>query len=226
MVHVYPSDANFLLVWSLHKNGFWAKISGDLKRRGFEAIVPAPQLAAIESAGLRAVDLRADPGILASDPLISADTAYTNKYEDYGNRADDAPMARAAEFYLLRAEALARTEGINGESIQLLNQIRRRSLRVVDANGQVVPGSDAFIEFKAADFQNAGELIAAIILERRVELCFEGNYFHDLMRTKGDVYFHFSGVLTVIPWNADRLRLPVPQREMDANPSLVQNPGY
>ena len=220
------SDANFLLVRFFHEAGLWAKISGDLKRRGFAAIVPAFQLAAIEDAGFKVVDLRTDPGILASDPLVSADGAYTNKYEDFGGRTDDAPIARAVELYLMRAEALARTQGINSESIELLNQIRRRSLRVIDASGQVVPNSDSFIEFKASDFQNAEELIAAIIVERRVELCFEGNYFHDLMRTKGDVYFYFSGMFTKIPYDSPCLRMPIPQREVDANPNLEQNPCY
>ncbi len=218
------SDANFLLVRRLHQKAKRAKISGDLNRRGFAVIVPPSQLSAIADAGYSVVDFRSDPG--APDPMVSDDGIYTNKYEDFTGMTDDAPMARAAEFYLMRAEALARTQGINEESIELLNQIRRRSLKVLDGSGTVVPDSDSFIEFKASDFPNADALVAAIILERRVELCFEGNYFHDLMRTKGDVYFYFSGAFTKIPYDAGRLRLPIPQREIDANPSLEQNPYY
>ncbi|WP_394343147.1 RagB/SusD family nutrient uptake outer membrane protein [Pedobacter psychrodurus] len=29
-----------------------------------------------------------------------------------------------------------------------------------------------------------------------------------------------------IPWNSTRLVFPIPQREIDANTKLVQNPGY
>lgn len=219
------SDANFFFARRVHQKANWAKISGDLKRRGFAAIMPSFQLSAIENAGYSVMDLRTDPG--APDPLVSNDGIYTNKYEDFAGLTDDAPMARAAEFYLIRAESLARTQGLNEESIELLNQIRRRSLRVMNGNGAIVPNSNSYIEYMTSDFQNTDELISAIILERRVELCFEGNYFHDLMRTKGDVYFYFSGVFTKIPYDANRLRLPIPQREIDANPiNLKQNPGY
>jgi hypothetical protein len=31
---------------------------------------------------------------------------------------------------------------------------------------------------------------------------------------------------TSIPWNDPRTVMPIPQREMDVNKKLVQNPGY
>jgi hypothetical protein len=126
-------------------------------------------------------------------------------------------LVRLATFYLMRAEALARTEGINQESLDLLNAIRTRAIRRVDSEGVQSDASDV-ISYEAADFADADELIEAIILERRVELAFEGNRIHDLRRLQRDV----RGVA----WDADVLVFPIPQREIDANDQLVQNPGY
>ena len=190
-----------------------AFLSDDLKKNGYEAIVPPKQLAVLQGAGYVAVDFRYAP------PLISHDTTRTNKYENgWIENEDDAPIARLAEFLLMRAEALARTEGINEESIALLNQVRGRSLRVVDSLWQAVPDGSALLLYQAEDFEDEAALIDAIILERRVELAFEGNYLHDLMRRKAPA--------RGLPYDDERLRLPIPQREVDANPNLVQNEGY
>lgn len=190
-----------------------AYISEDLKKNGYEAVVPPNQLAAIQRAGYAAVDLRYAP------PLISADTTRTNKYENgWIENEDDTPIVRLAEFLLMRAEALARTEGVNVESIALLNQVRERALRAVDSLGQEAPDGLALLLYKVEDFTDNAALIDAIILERRVELAFEGDYFHDLMRREEPA----KG----LPSGDERLRLPIPQREIDANPNLVQNEGY
>jgi starch-binding outer membrane protein, SusD/RagB family len=59
-----------------------------------------------------------------------------------------------------------------------------------------------------------------ILLERRLELAFEGHKIHDQRRLKLAVGSH--------AWNDPKLLFPVPQREIDANPKLKtqQNPGY
>ncbi|MCO6479763.1 MAG: RagB/SusD family nutrient uptake outer membrane protein, partial [Phaeodactylibacter sp.] len=190
-----------------------AYISDDLKKNGYEAVIPPGQLAAVQNAGYAVVDLRYAP------PLISADTTRTNKYENgWIENEDDAPIARLAEFLLMRAEALARTEGVNEESIALLNQVRERSLRALDSLGRVVPDGAALLLYRPEDFADEDALTEAVILERRVELAFEGYYFHDLMRRKAAV--------RELPYDDERLRLPIPQREVDANPNLVQNGGY
>ncbi len=205
-----------------------ATISPDLRENGYARIVPAFQLANLQAAypSAQVIDLRCDPdSILSTHPIVlndmTGDTTRCNKYENsWLAEEDDTPNARLAEFILMYAEALVRTQGLNIESIELLNQIRRRSLRVVDGSGQVVSAAASFLEFELSDFQNQDHLIEAIILERRVELVFEGNYLHDLMRLKRDVW---NGQKTY-PYDAKELRLPIPQREVDANPNLVQNP--
>jgi starch-binding outer membrane protein, SusD/RagB family len=46
---------------------------------------------------------------------------------------------------------------------------------------------------------------------------------HDLRRWKGTL---FEGTEDEIPYNSPRLVLPIPQREIDVNDNLEQNPGY
>ncbi|MFC5048475.1 RagB/SusD family nutrient uptake outer membrane protein [Aquimarina hainanensis] len=107
------------------------------------------------------------------------------------------PFIRLAELYLIRAEANERLGTTEGDSpLNDINRIRTRA--------------------------NAAELTAItlddILLERQRELAFEGFALHDLKRLGGSV----DG----IDANDDKLVLPIPQREMDANPNLTQNPGY
>lgn len=107
------------------------------------------------------------------------------------------PFIRLAEMHLIRAEANFR-EGSNlGLSpLDEINALRARS------NAAPLGGLN----------------LEDILAERKRELGFEGFTIHDLKRTQQDV----AG----IPYNANNLVMPIPQREMDANPNLEQNPGY
>lgn len=183
-----------------------------LLRGGFPDIFSPSQLESIEQNQWRAIDLRQT----TLSGFSGVDT-FSTKYEDPG-WADDIPMLRLADMMLIRAEALARTEGVNSESLDLLNAIRRRALRIVDASGTPVPDSEYLIEYQASDFASGEELAEVIVRERRIELLLEGNRFHDLMRLERGVKGY--------AFDADELRWPIPQSEMDANPNLVQNPGY
>ncbi|MEM9930690.1 MAG: RagB/SusD family nutrient uptake outer membrane protein, partial [Bacteroidota bacterium] len=184
-------------------------VNVDLKENGYEAIIPASQQAEAP-AGSTVVDLRAAR-------LTSSDIFNVEKYEDFTNNADDLILNRTSTFYLMRAEALARQNGVNQESLDLLNAIRARAMRLVDGDGNESDAS-AIVNYEAGDFADADALIEAIILERRVELAFEGNRLHDLRRLERDI--------RGIAFDADVLVFPIPQREMDANSMLVQNPGY
>jgi hypothetical protein len=59
-----------------------------------------------------------------------------------------------------------------------------------------------------------------ILLERRLELAFEGFRIHDQRRLKESV--------ATLPYNDPKLVFPIPARELEANPNLKsqQNPGY
>jgi hypothetical protein len=58
----------------------------------------------------------------------------------------------------------------------------------------------------------------AITKERYLELAFEGHNLPEAKRLQKPV-----GLLN---WNSPKLILPIPQREIDVNKSLVQNEGY
>ena len=119
---------------------------------------------------------------------------FTAKFLDqYG----DVPVARLAEMYLIRAESNQRLNTVIGATpLADINRIRARAgakaLTTVDLN--------------------------AILVERKLELAFEGQQVHDAKRLKRSV-----GTLV---FSDNKLVVPIPQREIDTNKSLVQNPGY
>ena len=119
---------------------------------------------------------------------------FTSKFNDqYG----DVPVVRLAEMYLIRAETNLRLNTVVGATpLADVNLIRSR------ANATPLTTVN----------------LAAILLERRLELAFEGQQLADIKRT--------AGTVGTVAYNANNLVLPIPQREIDTNKSLVQNPGY
>ncbi len=66
-----------------------------------------------------------------------------------------------------------------------------------------------------------------IIHERRMELAFEGHRWFDMIRIDGGNYaVEFLKGIGKKNVTLQRLLLPIPQTEMDANPLMTQNPGY
>jgi hypothetical protein len=61
-------------------------------------------------------------------------------------------------------------------------------------------------------------VLSAIARERRLELCFEGDRWPDLVRT--------GQAITGMGLTANQTLLPIPQREIDTAPGITQNPGY
>lgn len=115
----------------------------------------------------------------------------------FADRYADLAIVRLAEMYLTRAECNFRLGTTVGASpLADVNVIRARA--------------------KAGLLSSV--TLADIVKERRLELAFEGVNFLDVKRNKQAV-----GSLA---YNANALVLPIPQREMDTNKSLVQNDGY
>lgn len=114
------------------------------------------------------------------------------------------PILRISEMYLNRAEAIA--------------------------NGASVSGATALSDLKAiADKRNAtvpGQY--NIFDERRKELAFEGHIVYDYARcNKNLVRNDFDGVINKnIDAGDYKWAMPIPKREIDANPNMEQNPGY
>lgn len=61
-----------------------------------------------------------------------------------------------------------------------------------------------------------------ILLERRLELAHEGFKIHDMKRNQISVPTEPDPT----PYDANSLVFPIPQREINANTNLTQNPGY
>jgi hypothetical protein len=68
-------------------------------------------------------------------------------------------------------------------------------------------------------------LYEEILNQRRIEFAFEGHRFWDLKRLGRDIVKapHSPNVLPIFD---TRILAPIPQREIDGNKNLVQNPGY
>ena len=149
--------------------------------------------------------------VFIEDELLAGDYApyRMNKYPDVLGY-DNIKVMRLAEIYLIRAEARAQI-GTNITGAQEdLNKVRQRALP------------------SAPDVTATGEaLIEEILLERRLELCFEGQRLWDLMRYKKDIVRNqCTASICYIPYGDDTNILPIPQDETDVNPNIEQNPGY
>ncbi|MDO6436093.1 RagB/SusD family nutrient uptake outer membrane protein [Cyclobacterium sp. 1_MG-2023] len=125
----------------------------------------------------------------------------------FGN---DIPEIRFAEILLNRAEALNELNGVNQESIDLINRVRERA-------GITTPLS-------LNDFSSKEELRMQVLDERGWEFYSEGKRRLDLIRMDKLIEFaHARGATNAKPYH--RL-YPIPFATMDANPLLVQNEGY
>ena len=123
----------------------------------------------------------------------------------YGN---DWPIVRYADILLSRAEALVHLNGLNQESINLINEVRNRA-----ELGDVT----------LADFASDQELLDHILKERGWEFYYEGKRRADLIR-----HGKFIEQAQARGKNAEQrhVRFPIPQPAIDSNPALEQNPGY
>lgn len=125
---------------------------------------------------------------------------YCNKYRDIVTGTDRVLVLRLAEMYLIKAEALAYTNGNIDEIKTNINIIRSRA---------GLPGTEA------NDYE---ALKLAIENERRHEFAFEGQRWQDLVRTK-----RAAAILGI---NEKFTLFPIPLSEMQTNKKMEQNDGY
>ncbi|MFA6769854.1 MAG: RagB/SusD family nutrient uptake outer membrane protein [Bacteroidales bacterium] len=131
---------------------------------------------------------------------------WTTKYNSWGGifGLDNIPLIRISEVYLNRAEAYA--------------QLKSYDLSRADVN---------HVRTK----RNIGETVATnanllneVLLQRRLELAFEGHRFFDMKRM-GKPITRPDGSPT-IPYEDYRVVAPIGVTELDVNKKLVNNPGY
>jgi starch-binding outer membrane protein, SusD/RagB family len=122
---------------------------------------------------------------------------YCAKWKSF---SQNLPIVRIAEMYLTRAECNIRLNSTVGAA----------------------PADDLYTianELRTNSIPPANPTLADILNERYIELAYEGVRIHDIKRLRLNV-----GTRT---WDADRLVMPIPQREIDASTGvLTQNPGY
>lgn len=128
----------------------------------------------------------------------------------------DWPMFRLADVYLMYAEAVLRggTGGDAATALNYVNELRERAYG--DDSGDIT----------------SGQLTLDFILDERArELYWEAHRRTDLIR-----FDQFTGSNYIWPWKGkvkegtstdDKYKLfPIPSSDLNANPNLVQNPGY
>ena len=117
----------------------------------------------------------------------------------WNNQYGGINLIRLAEMYLIRAECNVRlSTSVGAAPVDDYNVIHTRA------------GLTPAVSVTLAD----------ILLERRLELAFEGFKIHDVRRLHQNV--------SAYPYNDPKLLFPIPARELEANPSLKpqQNVGY
>jgi starch-binding outer membrane protein, SusD/RagB family len=121
-------------------------------------------------------------------------------------RQTNIPIIRLSEMYLNRAEAI-----INGASVTGITAAK-------DLN--------TLAEKRGATASAATK--TGVFTDRRKELAFEGHIVYDYARTNTSlVRTDFDEVSNKdVSYPSFRWAMPIPKREMDANPNMVQNPGY
>jgi hypothetical protein len=135
----------------------------------------------------------------------------------YDNNPSNFPVLRYSDVLLMYAEALnetGRTQEAQATATDInsggpLNRVRMRA-GLANVSGL-----------------SQQELREKIQHERRMELAFEGHRWFDMVRTNNGQYaldfLHSIGKSNAA---AKHLLLPIPQKEIDSNPNLSQNPGY
>lgn len=153
---------------------------------------------------------------LLNDPLIGGNrselllSAVINGVQNwYGNLyyrisgsggSDPAYLIRIAELYLIRSEARAQNNNLEG-AIEDLDAIRSRA---------GLDGTNAITK---------EQLLLAIEQENRIEFALENHRWYDLLRTG-----RAAEVLGITDPN--KLLLPIPYSEILVDEQLDQNPGY
>ncbi len=136
-------------------------------------------------------------------------SVFVNKYSSFTGDHSDTKVIRMAEMYLIAAEASYPAN--EADAIKYVNEVTSRR------------GATAIASTGAA-------LLEDIITERRKELAFEGERYHDLQRLKRDVVrgANYPASARTIAFSNFRRIMPIPQGELDANPTIKaqQNPGW
>jgi starch-binding outer membrane protein, SusD/RagB family len=164
-----------------------------------------------------------DPSYATSTNYQVSDVLVVDKYSGIANAqlTNDIKVFRLSEMFLIKAEARAQANDLAGVGT-ILKRIR-------DARSTAGPRP-------LPTYANVTEAWADILLERRVELCFEGHRYIDLKRLgalanktierdpKDCSFFNLTSCS--FPVTDYRFTLPIHLNETTANRNIQQAPGY
>ena len=137
--------------------------------------------------------------------LVQGGVTYTSKFPDGNNSSDNAPVLRATEMYLTRAEANLRAGSNVGDTpLNDINALRARA---------------GLADLTSVTVDN-------ILTERRKELCFEGLRRMDLLRNNENLRRAGMNNVAESAPGQNKTIFPIPVREVDLNDNLQQNDGY
>lgn len=150
--------------------------------------------------------------------LYKLSEPHLNKYYDpssvgsQNNSSRNIPVIRFSEVLLIYAEALNELNGPTTEAYAAIDRVRSRAGITLLQDEAPNATKDEFREF--------------VFEERRKEFAYEYNRWFDLSR-RGAEYFvqkvQAAGKSAAAPRH---IHLPIPQRELDLNPNLKQNPDW
>ena len=202
---VTPANGEFIFeVFGSNKNSYW-------DGSGWEHL---PYLTGVGNEGSQdicatqdLVDLYEDSDVRSKFfTKVNTDNMITKYYGKEGGvpRQVNIPILRLAEMYLNRAEAIYNGASISG--VTAMGDLQA----IAEKRGATVP----------AQFD--------IFTERRKELMFEGHIVYDYARCKKNLTrTDFDGTINKdVPFPDNKWAMPIPKRELDANPNMVQNEGF
>lgn len=155
-------------------------------------------------------------------PVSSAGKNYNAVWKWNGRTGEsmgkiDIPAIRVSEMYLTRAEAYYRMGGKENLALNDLNYLRAKR----------------YSNFSAENPETGADILNAIVLERRLELAFEGDRFFELKRNGWNVVRDARGdqangagtppSTQLVPSTSPYFLLPIPQSEIEANGNMEQN---
>ncbi len=150
--------------------------------------------------------MKEDDSPVCKKYYITADVSEENKHYD--------PFVlRGSEMYLNRAEAYLHKNKLDEAAADV---------KAIIARGLQVDVTEITLD------ETYDQLAKTIETERAKELCFEGHQFFDITRRKQDLIrsANTNSSVKQIQYPSDFFVLPIPQKEMDTNPSMEQNPSY
>jgi hypothetical protein len=183
---------------------FWAQENNTVAGRGFGSFQPTEDIYnAFDPTDKRVpvFFVKGTDGKYYCNKWIDADATTANQSDN------NFPHMRFAEVVLIFAEASNEVNGPTQEAYDAINSIRERA---------GLPDLEGLTKEEFRD---------AVLHERRLELCFEGHRWYDLVRTGRLVStLQAKGISNVQEYHHV---FPVPQIEIDLNQNLKpQNEGY